>query len=290
MAKNTTPASDEKGGAPAIIKGGGAVALPEYLTGYAGPTGTENIDSQDINIPRLKLAQGLTPEVKDGLVKDGDMFHSITREVLIPQGSAGIIIPVVYVKEYILWRDMQDGGGIFARAKRVVEDGVARYKWDNPNSEFKHKVKGVMSVTWRTKGYIDEDGLDRFGTSVPSEPSSVPAANEHLNYVVMLPDMGEQLVAVSFSRTAARVAKDLNAMLKMGTAPMFARQFTLSSAPQVNDAGQQFFNYSIRPAGFVPNADLFNRLQLLHTEMRDKGVTVDFSDEKVNSNEDKAAW
>jgi hypothetical protein len=153
-------ADEDKSGQMTVVKGGGAVALPDYLKEYAGPSGTENIDSADINIPRLKLAQGLTPEVKDGIVKDGDLFHSITKQVLIPQGRAGIIIPVAYVKEYILWRDQQDGGGIFARAKRVIEDGTVRYKWDNPKKEIKHKVKGVMSVTWRTKGYVDEDGLE----------------------------------------------------------------------------------------------------------------------------------
>lgn len=290
MAKAPQAAAAENTGLQTIAKGEGAVAVPDYLKGYAGPSGTENIDTQDINVPRLKLAQGLTPEVKDGLVRDGDMFHSITKQVLIPQGHAGIVIPVAYVKEYILWKDMQDGGGIFARAKRVIEDGAVRYKWDKPNSEFKHKVRGVMSVTWRTKGYVDEDGLGNFGSSVPSEPDSVPAANEHLNYVFMLPDMGQQLVAVSFSRTATRVAKDLNAMLKMGTAPMFSRQFTLSSVPQTNDAGQQFFNYAMRPAGFVPNAQLFASLQKLHLEMRDKGINVDFSDETAKTDEDKSGW
>ncbi len=292
MAKAAQAAAADPSTAVAVPTSGGAVALPDYLSGYAGPTGTENIDSGDVNIPRLKLAQGLTPEVKDGLVKDGDMFHSITKQVLIPKGQAGIVVPVAYVKEYILWRDMQDGGGIFARAKRVIENGVVRYKWDHPNEEFEHKVKGVVKVKWKTKGYIDEDGLDKFGSSVTSEPDSVPAANEHLNYIFMMPDADEQLVAVSFSRTAASKAKDLNAMLKMGAAPMFARQFQLAAIAQTNDSGQEFYNYSIRPAGFVPNQDLFTRLQKMHLEMRDK-VQVDFSDETKageNNKEDKGQW
>jgi hypothetical protein len=294
MAKNAQAAAADPTTDIAVKTGGGAVALPDYLSGYAGPTGTENIDSGDVNIPRLKLAQGLTPEVKDGLVKDGDMFHSITKQVLIPVGQAGIVIPIAYVKEYILWRDMQDGGGIFARARRVVENGVVRYKWDHPNQTFEHKVKGVVKVKWQTKGYIDEDGLDKFGSSVISEPDSVPAANEHLNYIFMMPDAEEQLVAVSFSRTAASKAKDLNAMLKMGAAPMFARQFTLAAMAQKNDSGQEFYNYMIRPAGFVPSKDLFSRLQALHLEMRDK-VQVDFSDEAKaggagNDGEDKGKW
>lgn len=295
-AKNTQAAAAEPVTAVAVQTGGGAVALPDYLSGYAGPSGTENIDSGDVNIPRLKLAQGLTPEVKDGLVKDGDMFHSITKQVLIEKGKAGIVIPIAYVKEYILWRDMADGGGIFARARRVLEKGEVRYKWDHPNETFEHKVKGVVKVKWSTKGYIDEDGLDKFGSSVSSEPDSVPAANEHLNYIFLMPDADEQLVAVSFSRTAASKAKDLNAMLKMGAAPMFARQFTLAAAPQTNDSGQEFYNYTIRPAGFVPGADMFKRAQALHLEMRDK-VQVDFSDESkagagagAGNKEEKGQW
>jgi hypothetical protein len=280
MAK-TAPAEN----APAIVETNTNIAVvPEYLKEYAGPLGTENIDVDDVNIPRLKLGQSMTPEVKDGIVKDGDLFHSITKEVLIPVGQSGIIIPVAYMKEYILWRDRQDGGGIFARARRVVTpDGDIRYAWDKPNSTFEHKIKGALKVTWRTKGFVDEDGLDRFGSAIPSDRDSQPAATAHFNYIVCLPDLGHQLVALSFNRSSAKKAKDLNAMLKMGNVPMFARQFKLGSLPDSNDAGDRFFNYSITPAGFIQSPTLFEELKRMFADLSHRDVAVDWSDEEKGS-------
>lgn len=260
-----------------------ATAMPEWAKEYSGPMGTENIDNDDVNIPRLKLGQSMTPEVKDGLVKDGDMFHSITKDVLIPVGAQGIVIPVCYVKEYVLWRDRNDGGGIFARAKRAVdENGNVRYAWDKPNSVFTTKIKGAVKVEWRTKRFIDEDGLGEFGSMIPGDKESQPAATAHFNYVMYMPENG-QMVAVSLNRSSAKKAKDLNAMLKMGSAPMFMRCFKLGAIPDQNDAGDKFYNYSIVPAGFIQDQQLFRDLQKLHNDLRDKGITVDWSDEEGQS-------
>jgi hypothetical protein len=277
MAKSA-PAPKAEEPVPAVVAPS-PLAMPDWAKEYSGPVGTENIDSGDVNIPRLKLAQSMTPEVKDRIVQDGDLFHSITKEVIIAVGSSGLVVPVVYQKEFILWRDRSDGGGIFARAHREVQnDGTVRYAWDKPNSVFTTKIKGAVKVEWKTKHYIDEDGLSEFGTMVPGDRESPPAATAHFNYVMYLPDRGD-MVAVSFARSAAKRAKDLNAMLKMGGAPIFMRQFALSTIPDQNEAGDKFFNYSIVPAGFIQDRDLFLRLQKMHMEMRDRSVTVDYSDE-----------
>lgn len=255
--------------------------VPDYLRDYQGPTGSENIDTKDVNIPRLKLGQGLTPEVKDKLVEDGDFFHSITKEVLAPVGKSLIVIPVAYVKEYILWNDINAGGGIFARANRVVmPNGEIKYAWDKPGQTFETKVKGVVAVKWKTGQYIEDDGLGEFGSAIPGDKDSQPAATAHFNYIVALPERGYEILAASLSRTATKTAKDWNQMLKMGSTPMFARQFNLFAKPDQNDQGQKFFNYGVTPCGFLQDADAFYALKKLHEELRAKGVSVDWSDEE----------
>jgi hypothetical protein len=267
---------------PATIPEAPATNLvPGFLGEYTGPLGTENIDSSDVNIPRLKLGQSMTPEVKDRVVNDGDLFHSITKQVLIPVGKAGLVIPVAYVKEYVLWRDRQDGGGIFARARRTQVRDEIRYAWDKPNSTFEHKIKGAIKVTWRTKTFIEEDGLDKFGSAIPGDRDSSPAATAHFNYIICLPDHDYEMVAISLNRSSAKKAKDWNAMLKMGHVPMFARQFNLSAVSDQNDAGDKFYNYSITPAGFVQSQEIFNQLRTLHEELGQSTLTVDWSDEEA---------
>jgi hypothetical protein len=274
--KEAVPAVVENAGLPATVGN----AMPDWAKEYQGPLGTENIDTQDVNIPRLKLGQSMTPEVKDKLVNDGDMFHSITKEVIIALGTTGIIIPVAYQKEFILWRDRADGGGILARAKRVVlQDGSVRYAWDKPNQSFQTKIKGAVKVEWKTKQFIDEDGLDQFGSMIPGDLESPPAATAHFNYILHLPARGD-MVAISFNRSSAKKAKDFNAMLKMGSAPMFMRCFNIGALQDQNDAGDKFYNYSITPAGFVQDKQLFTNLQRMYMELRERGVNVDFSDEE----------
>jgi hypothetical protein len=53
-------------------------------------------------------------------------------------------------------------------------------------------------------------------------------------------------------------------------------------------------NYVIQPAGFVPDKELFDRMAHMFSEMRDKNINVDFSDEEGKTagakGEDKGAW
>lgn len=259
----------------AEVKQGGAVALPSFLDGYRGPTGAESIDNEDVNIPRIKIAQSLTPQVKEGILEDGTLFINVSGEDL---GRVIKIVPIVRSKEFILWRPRKDGGGILARAKPVNEDGTTRYKWDKPNQTFEVKVEGKTKVEWKTKEYIDEDGLGEWGSEIPGNEESGIAATAHHNYIVRLPEHGNMLAALSLSRSSAKRAKDFNALLKMSSAPIFARVFTVTSKQEKNDQGD-FFNVVVTPDGFVATEAEFNANKEIALSLLKTGYTVDQSDE-----------
>lgn len=260
----------------AEIKQGGAVALPSFLEGYRGPTGTENIENDDVNIPRIKVAQSLTPQVKEGILEDGDLFINVSGESL---GKVTTVVPLVRSKEFILWRPREDnGGGILARAKPVTENGTTRYKWDKPNTKFDVKVGGKVKVTWETKEYIDEDGLSEWGSEIPGDKDSGIAATAHHNYVVRLPQHDNMLAALSMSRSQTKRAKDFNALLKMSSAPIFSRVFTVTSKPESGEKGD-YFNITITPNGFVATEAEFNENKEIATSLMRSGYTVDQSDE-----------
>jgi len=261
-------------------------ALPAYLQDYTGPMGSDNIDNEDVTIPRVKLAQGTTPEVKAGEIKEGSLFLNVTGEVLAAPGETLTVIPLVYAKEFILWKDQNfDGGGVFTRARRVFDKEVNeyRYLWDKQNAAFENKIKGVLPVVWNTLTYVDENGMDKFGSANPEDSDSHPAATAHHNYVVVLPDFDMTVAALSLSNTAVKKAKDLNAMLKMGTAPWFARQFTVGTVDETNNDGQIYKNYSFKPAGFVEAQETFEYTKSLFESFSDKGFTVDQSDKEGGS-------
>ena len=249
--------------------------VPDWMKEYRGE-GQEDIQPEDMRMPRLKLGQSLTQEVKDKLAEEGDMIHNITKEVICPAGQTIHVIPICYSKEYILWRDIKNGGGIFARARRVSDNGNIRFQWDKPGQVFEDKIGGTLKVKYETKKYIDEDGLGDWGSQISDDPDSKPAATAHYNYVFMLPN--KEMIAVSLSKTSAKKAEELNTMMKLGEAPTFARIFELSTYIEPGD-GTSFANYQFKPAGLVQDQDLFMELRSLHESLKEKGINVDYSDE-----------
>jgi len=278
MAKKTGTAVatvEAKGGAVARKQEAG---LPEYLKDYTGPRGTEGIESNDLTIPRIKIAQGTSDEVKDGTLKEGTLFLNLTKEVLAENGKPLAFVPLWRGKEYILWRPRKDnGGGILARAKPVVVDGRTRYQWDKPNTTFDVKVDGKIAAKWTTKKFIDEDGLDQWGSEIPGNADSGIAATAHHNYVIVLPELGDMVAALSLSRSSAKKAKNFNSILKLGTAPMWARLFNAITVDEQNDQGK-FKNVDLSANGFA-SAEQFAVYADMAKGFAGKSIVVDQSDE-----------
>lgn len=257
--------------------------LPDFMKKYQGE-GQSDIASEDIKMPRLKIGQAMSPEVKDKKAEEGDLIHNITGQVICKAGEQLKVIPVAYSKEYILWYDRNGPkkGGIAARAKRVDEKGVIRYKWDKPNTKIEDKLDNKLPVEYNTKEYIDQDGLGDWGSQIPGDAESKPAASTHYNYVFMLPDHGNEMIAFSMSKTAAKKAQELNTMLKMGGAPIYGRVFNLSTF--IDQAGEdKFANIHFDPAGLVSDEKMFMDLRSLYHNLKDKQIDVDFSDEENHS-------
>lgn len=265
--------------------------LPAYLADYQGATGAETIDNDDVTIPRIKLGQDMSPEVQAGTVARGALYLNVTGEVLAEPGEVLEIVPIVQAKEFILWQDRNfDGGGILARARKVLDPDTEelRYAWDKPNQTFQNKIKGILPVEWNTLTYVDENGMDKFGSANVSDPDSHPAATAHHNYVVVLPGHDNMVAALSLSNSQVKKAKDFNAMLKMGTAPIFARKFAVTTWDDTSKAGDDFKNIDFKPAGFVEDESVFNFTKGLFDSFSNKGFTVDQSDGDDGASKSKA--
>lgn len=232
----------------------GAVSLPDFLADYKGPIGTETIQDEDVTIPRLKIGQSMSDEVKDGSVKEGALYINVTGQAVWSPGDPPLeALIVAQSKEYLLWRDQKDnGGGLMARARAVREDGVTRYKWDKPNQKFENRVGGKVSVVWETKTYVDENDIGDWGSEIPGDSESGKAATEHHNYLLMLPQHGNIVVAVSLSKSANKVAKNLNAALKMGDnrVPVPLRLWHVTSVDETSDENK-YKNWQLKQAGYL---------------------------------------
>lgn len=254
-----------------------SAAMPEWMQEYRGE-GKEDIDKNDVIMPRMKLCQAMTPEVKnDKIAQEGDFLHTITNEVLCKVGEKIQVIPIVYQKEYIIWYDRKgpNKGGIAARAKKVVENGVTRYKWDRPHEVIEDKIGGSIPVKYELQGYVDEDGLNNWGTQIPGDEKSPPAATEHHTYVLMLPEHDNEMVAVSLSKTGNRPAKTFNSVLRNGDYPTYARIYELESFPDHRD-DNTFANWKFsRHWNPIQDKELFMSLRELHQSLKEKNIALD---------------
>lgn len=242
--------------------------LPAHMLKDAG-RGVENIGNEDLEIPRLKLIQGTSPELDTyNDLRKGQFFHTAAEHIF---GDEFRIVPLYIDKRYILWRPLEDGGGILARA----DDGV---HWNPANREFEVKLDrkdGGHKVKWKTAKTVAESGLAAWGTMNPNDPDSAPAATLMYSFVVAFPDHPELLPAVlTFQRSSIKHGRRFLTKLKTIRAPIFGCVFKIGAFSDSNASNQEFANINVTGAGFVTDEALYNEYKGLHESFSAKGIQI----------------
>lgn len=247
---------------------GTSANLPAHMRDDVG-MGKENIGQADMDIPRLKLMQGLSKELPlyDDL-KSGDFFHTATEAIF---DEPFRVVPIFMDKQYILWRPLEDGGGIMARAS----DGV---HWAPSAGSFKVKLDrkdGGGEVEWKLAHTVQESGLANWGTMNPRDTNSPPAATLMYNFLLAFPDDPDQLPAVlTFQRSSIKIGRKFMTKLKTVRTPLFGSVFTLSSFVDHNSANKDFNNINIVGSGLVEDPDLYQMYKDLHLSLTNKGLNI----------------
>lgn len=226
--------------------------LQQYQKGRIG-----NVDSTDRIIPRIKLLQAISPELQDyGTAKAGMFWHTVMQESL---GPSFIGIPILIRKSYVLWAPRNDDRGILSRAM----DGV---HWDQPNCEFSVKPKGASSsITYNTRETVQDSGLDQFGSSIPGDPNSPPAASLTYNMMWYLPEFPDLSPSVVINtRSSVKPMQQLLSRIDAKSVAHYVQMYEVGVTQQKGSEGP-YFNYTYSGAGFAePDlakvcADLFDR-------------------------------
>jgi len=242
--------------------------MPDFMRADAG-LGTDNISSEDIDTPRLKLIQALSPEIQQfNKLRPGNFFHSAAEHIF---DEPFRVVILYYDKRFILWNPRDSGGGILARA----DDGV---HWSPPDTEFAVKLDkkdGGAQVKWKTGKTVKESGLDAWGSSNPNDPNSGPAATQMFNYLLAFPDHPDLMPAVlTFQRSSIKIGRKLNAKIKTVRAPLFGQQWLLSSFMDTNRSGQDFHNIQMQGAGLVQDAEQYKMYKGLYENFARTGIQV----------------
>jgi hypothetical protein len=234
--------------AVAVVSPGTLAARPDFLN-PADKRGVEHLRREDLQLPRLVLAQKMSPEVDeaapeymDGL-KVGQLFNNMTKEIYAPVLEFTVVRadPPRWVEFY----PRTEGGGVKDLHVPAQHAGIPG-KGD-PRTLF----------------------LD----------GKPPIATQFYDFVVMLLPTRE-IVAVSFKSTQIPMAKHLNSLMFDRKAPSFAGRYTVTSKPDQNKKGS-FMSFVIDDARDESNRrawvteDVFREAEAIYTDIKDKVLAVD---------------
>jgi hypothetical protein len=206
-------------------------------------TGTEHIKNEDMQIPRILLAQKTSPEIDptqparyiEGL-KFCDMFNGLTREIY-GRGPLKFAILRADPPRFVEFGPLDQGGG-------VKDPNVPS---DDPRAQF------------------GKDG-------------SKPIATKFYDFIIMLlpfqANAMERMVALSFKSTGLRMAKQLNSLAKLRNAPIYAGVYSLTSMDTKNQFGT-FGIYHIANAGWVDTQETYQALETMSKAIANKTVIID---------------
>jgi hypothetical protein len=182
-----------------------AVQPPDHLKEFRGKQGFEDVKPEDLVLPRLAVAQDLTPQAKKtnanyipGL-EPGMLFNTATSQLY---GNSVELIALKKSDSRVYFKDIKEGGGILCRSANGVDGG------------FFAKL-------------CSECEFSRFGQKhVP------PACTRFINFPVLLvPNM--EALALSFKSTAIAAAQRwLTQLLYQANRfnlPMFASVWELNA-------------------------------------------------------------
>ena len=196
--------------------------LPAHLQNASSGAGNENITSDDLELPRLKLLQALSPEVAEGgdeqiiNAKAGMTINTMTSEIM----EDFYAINVFFNREYAVFRNRQLGGdGVPLTVEKTKEDAT---------------------------NYITENGLslDEF---------DVVETAKHLLLVCEEDGTPKYEAMMLMSATRLRFSSEWNSMIVSTNLDRYAGMWKISSKRVSNTKGS-WFTYTVDFANYASEA------------------------------------
>jgi len=199
--------------------------LPSHLKAVEGiGRGNEEV-GLNVQIPRIKLLQKMSNEVDkhhntyiEGS-EPGQLINTLTNQ---NYGNSLYVISLKFKTEYVVWRDMEKGGG----------------------------YGGAFASEQQAKAALDD--LEH-----PNEDYSISETHAHM-LLIKDPETGElerAPVIMDFKDSKLRVSKAWNSQLGLKGGDRFAGLWQIIGVPTENKRGQQFMNLEVKFVGWAQEAD-----------------------------------
>lgn len=215
--------------------------MPDWLK--KGNAGSEDVTAKDMILPRVDVLQALSPQIKKSDpnyingAEQGQIFNTVTGEIY---GTSVTFIPVLFRKEWTVWKLRKAGGG-FCGACRSEEEAKAT-------------------------------------VALMQNPSDYESVESHQHFVMLLTNHGPEEAVFSMTKSKLKVSRALNTLIQISGVDRFAKAYRMDAIETSSDKGE-FWSFKVHPAGFV-SKELYDRGQALYEMIRAGAADVDRSDDQ----------
>ena len=152
--------------------------VPDHVKNATG-AGNENVSTTDMAIPRIKLLQDLSPELKKSKAEyvegaeSGHMFNTVTKELF----NEFYAINLVFDHEFAVFRDRDFGGGFegsFETRAEAVEFTMAQAG----NAEQAEKIYNIVETGRHTIAIVDPETMRLFPAIMDMSSTKLAVSNQ----------------------------------------------------------------------------------------------------------------
>lgn len=228
---------------PASLISGVQEQMPEWL--QKGNKGSEDVGAKDMILPRVDVLQALSPQIKksdpnyiEG-AEQGVIFNTVTGELY---GSSVSFIPVLFRKEWVVWKLRKAGGGFCG-------------------------------------AFSSEDEAESFRCGLPC-PEDHETVESHQHFCMLLTDHGPEEAVFSMTKSKLKVSRALNTLVQIAGVDRFAKAYRVDAIETESQKGE-FWSFKVHPVGFV-SKELYDRGQALYEMIKSGAADVDRSSTEDN--------
>lgn len=208
-----------------------------------GRAGSEDVSANEMILPRVDVIQALSPQIKKNDpsyipdAEQGMIFNTVTGQLY---GSEVTFVPVLFRKEYTVWKLRKAGGGFCGAHKYEADAQLAVEQMENP--------------------------------------ADYEVVESHQHFCIILSDSGPQEAVFSMTKSKLKVSRALNTLIQIAGVDRFAKAYKLSAVEDSGAKGD-YWTFKAHPVGYV-SQDLYNKGKSLYEMIKAGAADVDRSTEE----------
>jgi hypothetical protein len=217
--------------------------IPEWL--QKGNAGSEEVTAKDMILPRVDVLQALSPQIKksdpayiEG-AEQGQIFNTVTGRIY---GPSIMFIPVMFRKEFVLWKLRKAGGGFIGAFKDLPEANTVLASMPNP--------------------------------------ADFEVVESHQHFCLILDPDGIEEAVFSMTKSKLKTSRALNTLIQIAGVDRFAKAYRIYAVEESGDKGD-YWGFKVHQVGFV-NKELYERARGLYELIKAGAADVDRSDRDTN--------